>query len=170
VKQIGLLIAAAGTIFAASAHADPYKFTITGDYHAVFYLDSAPLAQNPLTDGSFALYDVPGFPDAALGLADITFFNGGQDGGLEIDDYYGGGIALFVADGPQLYSGTEDTPAFVTGTFALTQYRGTGTYTLNIAAMNSPAPEPESWALMLGGFGFVGGVMRARSRAAVSFS
>lgn len=33
----------------------------------------------------------------------------------------------------------------------------------------SPAPEPASWALMLGGFGTIGGVIRARRRATVSF-
>lgn len=34
----------------------------------------------------------------------------------------------------------------------------------------SPAPEPASWALMLGGFGLVGGAMRARRKAAVTFA
>jgi hypothetical protein len=32
-----------------------------------------------------------------------------------------------------------------------------------------PAPEPASWAMMLGGFGLVGGAMRARRKAAFSF-
>ncbi|HMI20648.1 MAG TPA: PEPxxWA-CTERM sorting domain-containing protein [Sphingomonas sp.] len=34
---------------------------------------------------------------------------------------------------------------------------------------SSAAPEPASWALMLGGFGMVGGALRSRKRAAVSF-
>jgi len=33
----------------------------------------------------------------------------------------------------------------------------------------SAAPEPASWALMLGGFGAIGGALRSRRRAAVSF-
>jgi hypothetical protein len=33
----------------------------------------------------------------------------------------------------------------------------------------SRVPEPASWALMLGGFGMVGGAMRSRRKAAVSF-
>ena len=33
----------------------------------------------------------------------------------------------------------------------------------------SDAPEPASWALMLGGFGLVGGAMRSRRSTAVSF-
>lgn len=32
-----------------------------------------------------------------------------------------------------------------------------------------PVPEPASWAMMLGGFGIVGGAMRARRKTAVSF-
>jgi hypothetical protein len=34
----------------------------------------------------------------------------------------------------------------------------------------SAAPEPASWALMLGGFGLVGGAMRRRQRTSVRFS
>lgn len=33
----------------------------------------------------------------------------------------------------------------------------------------SAAPEPASWAMMLGGFGLVGGAMRARRKVAISF-
>ena len=36
-------------------------------------------------------------------------------------------------------------------------------------AAPTAAPEPASWALMLGGFGLVGGAMRSRRKAAVSF-
>jgi hypothetical protein len=32
------------------------------------------------------------------------------------------------------------------------------------------APEPSSWAMMLGGFGFIGGVMRSRRRIAIRFA
>jgi hypothetical protein len=35
--------------------------------------------------------------------------------------------------------------------------------------VSSPAPEPASWALMLGGFGLVGGAMRSRRKAALNF-
>ncbi len=37
------------------------------------------------------------------------------------------------------------------------------------ASLASDAPEPASWALMLGGFGLIGGVMRSSRKAAVSF-
>jgi len=38
-----------------------------------------------------------------------------------------------------------------------------------IDVSGTAVPEPASWALMLGGFGLVGGAMRSRKRAAVSF-
>lgn len=41
----------------------------------------------------------------------------------------------------------------------------TGDLTLSTAAV----PEPASWAMMLGGFGLIGGAMRSRRKAAVSF-
>jgi len=34
----------------------------------------------------------------------------------------------------------------------------------------SPAPEPASWAMMLGGFGLIGGALRSRRRATVVFA
>jgi hypothetical protein len=37
------------------------------------------------------------------------------------------------------------------------------------SAVSGAVPEPASWALMLGGFGAIGGAMRSRRKAAVSF-
>ena len=41
---------------------------------------------------------------------------------------------------------------------------------INGSGGTSPAPEPASWALMLGGFGMVGGALRSRRRIAASFA
>jgi len=38
------------------------------------------------------------------------------------------------------------------------------------AAVSGAVPEPASWALMLGGFGLVGGALRSRRKVAVSFA
>jgi hypothetical protein len=40
---------------------------------------------------------------------------------------------------------------------------------LSLSANTGAVPEPASWALMLGGFGLVGGAMRSR-KAAVRFA
>ena len=39
-----------------------------------------------------------------------------------------------------------------------------------VAGGGSAAPEPASWLLMMGGFGAIGGAMRARQKASVSFA
>ena len=71
---------------------------------------------------------------------------------------------LLSTDGPQLYSGAEATPTFLTGTFLLTEFGGTGTYTLTISNPAAAAvPEPATWAMMLAGFGMVGVGLRRRS-------
>ena len=40
----------------------------------------------------------------------------------------------------------------------------------SVAAATTPAPEPASWAMMLGGFGMIGGALRARRKSAISFA
>ena len=101
-----------------------------------------------------------GFPDSALGLADVYFYNGSIGGGVEIDDLYGGST-LLSTDGPQLYTGSEDAPTFTVGSFALTEYQGTGNYTLTITNI-SAVPEPATIAMLLGGLGIVGFTARRR--------
>ena len=39
----------------------------------------------------------------------------------------------------------------------------------NVSVQSGAVPEPASWALMLGGFGVVGGALRSRRKQAVSF-
>jgi len=170
-KYAGLLVAAAATLsFTAPAQAALLDFTITGDYTASFQLDSSPVPSDSASGLGFVLWDVPGFPDAAISLADIYFYNAGVGGGMEISDFYGSST-LLVTDGPQLYSGSEFAPTFLLGTYALTQYQGSGTYTLTIAdAAAGAVPEPATWAMMIGGFGLVGAAMRRRAgKVSVSF-
>ena len=72
---------------------------------------------------------------------------------------------LLVAVGPQRYTGAESAPTFQLGNFALTESRdGVGRYTLTISAV-SAAPEPATFALLLGGL-VVGGAAVARRRGA----
>ena len=46
----------------------------------------------------------------------------------------------------------------------------TDAYTLEFRSDVESAPEPASWALMLGGFGMIGGAMRVRRKTRVSFA
>ena len=60
---------------------------------------------------------------------------------------------------------------FVGDTFTVTAVRNNQWVFLSEVTFDgaAPAPEPASWAMMLGGFGAIGGAMRARRKAAVSF-
>lgn len=146
---------------AAVAHADTYQFKLSGDYTASWQLESSAIPGGYQIGTGMVFGDVEGFPDALFGVADIYFWNGDIGGGLQINDYYGGDYALVSTDGPQLYTGTEDAPTFKLGTFALTEYQGTGTYTLTVTNI-SAVPEPATIAMLLGGLGVVGFTARRR--------
>ena len=148
-----------------AAHANLYNFTLAGGYTASWQLDSSVSPNESLDDGYFTYYDVPGFPGATFGVADVVFFNSNADGGLLIDDFYGN-TTLLSALGPQLYTGLESAPTFKTGTFVLVEDLGTATYTLTIAAATA-VPEPASVALMLGGLGVVGAAATRRRKCEV---
>jgi len=49
-------------------------------------------------------------------------------------------------------------------------WQGVQTFTGAKVDIGGAVPEPASWAMMLGGFGLVGGAMRSRRRQAVSFA
>jgi len=82
------------------------------------------------------------------------------------------GIAYFTPD-DFIGSGSGTIDCFCDISPDFSDYPGawfyedvTGTITYSFDA----APEPASWALMLGGFGLVGGAMRSRRRAAITFA
>ena len=173
-KHIGKFVAAAITAsaFALPAHATLLSFAITGDYTASFQIDSNPAPAVRDSGRGFVILDVEGnFPGALAGIADLTFYNSALGGGLYIYDFYADST-LLLTDGPQLYSGSEDAPIFNTGTFALSDFSGTGTYTLTISNPNVAAvPEPATWGMMILGFGMIGAASRSRKvKTSVKFA
>lgn len=164
-KTLTTLIASAAlSLLAGAAHATTYQFSVSGDYSASWKLDSSVVADVGTSGIGFYLYDVLGsYAGAVSSVADLGFFNASVGGGLEIDDF-AGGTTLLTTDGPQLYTGDESGPiSFMTGSFALTEYGGSGKYTLTVSEV-SAVPEPASFALLLGGLGIVGAVSARRRR------
>lgn len=161
------LAAATVLLFSASfANAALYQFTLTGDYTASWQLNS-PALPDVVGDGEgFILWDVEGsFPGATEGVADLTFYSDAIGGGLEIYDFYADTF-LLSTDGIQLYTGTEDFPSFILGTFALTEFGGDGVYSLTISEVGAVAvPEPGSVFLLLGGIGAMAALRRRQGGA-----
>jgi hypothetical protein len=70
--------------------------------------------------------------------------------------------------GDAVFSGDVSAPHILTGIYDMTDYEHVlpGTWRVTITEA-SPAPEPASWAMMVGGFGLVGGALRGRTKATV---
>jgi hypothetical protein len=168
-----LLAAAFAVLAAPSAYAgDLVHFVISGGYNATFDLDADRLPDyfsstsfdfNNVT-GSFAGITDFGNPVPASGTtaSKVQFYRGDFGGGIGISV---DGLTRFVADGLQLYSGTTSAPSFVAGQYTLAPLYGYGASSVTVSYLASGAvPEPASWAMMLGGFGLVGGALRRRQQ------
>ncbi len=118
---------------------------------------------NPKSDGSGAL--------VATGTPILIYVS-------PIGDYHNGSVQFAPAVGRQRWGDysqvtidpTNDQSFWVIGEYALgylpsptTSFSRWGTYIQEINL--SAVPEPSSWALMLTGFGLIGGAMRRRNRA-----
>ena len=150
-------VALAAMLFSAGvANAALYQFQLTGDYAASWQLSSTVSPDDAADGQGFVLIDVAGnFPGSEFDLADLTFYNDAIGGGMQIYDFYSDSL-LLLTDGSQLYTGSEDSPTFRLGTFAMTEFDGTGRYSLTVTDLDAPpadVPEPASAALLLGGLG-----------------
>lgn len=149
---------------AGVANAGLYQFALTGDYTANWRLNSTVDPDIAADGQAFVIFDVPGtFPGASTGVADLTFYNAINGGGLDIYDFSADTV-LLSADGAQLYTGLESAPTFRLGTFGLSEFGGgQGRYTLTVTDLDAgTVPEPATGALLFGGLGLIYALRKRR--------
>lgn len=145
----GALLATFIFLSALPAHADSgatYNFELSGPVSATWTMSENP---SPffVEEGTAFAVDVPDLSmDGGPVIDDtICFFNLSDGGGLNsvvaLPDFYG----------PQVYSGDESNPTFMTGMYTLTMYDGQ-TETLSI----TEAPEPTTMLLLFSGLAALG--------------
>lgn len=133
-----------------------YEFSID-DATATFIDETDDFrVSNVSTTAYRASYGVPAGNEVYS--ADYSFFTA-DAGGSFMD---GVSYSYF---GDVLFSGTTASPTFLTGTFDLfndpDHQDKLATLTITSDAQ-AAVPEPASWAMMIGGFGMIGGALRRR--------
>ena len=94
-----------------------------------------------------------------VGFTGLTFNDGSHITGFTLDTDLAGLTAANVAFGADWISYNAQGLSFVTAPYHVT-----------LKLITSDAPEPASWAMMLGGFGAIGGALRSRRKTSVSFA
>ena len=151
-------LVAAAALAATFAHADTLTFSSTGTTFT-FALPSSPVPTFFTPGDGFAVYGVTASGPSGTQTIDVAFYdNPGSfiNGGFG----YAGFGGLDFSSGPQVFTGTEAHPTFLTGVFNLID-TSTGAQTTLTITGDSTVPEPSSLALLgTGILGLAGAALR----------
>jgi hypothetical protein len=143
---------AATLLSSTSANAALLNVAVSTSNPFSFQIDEMPTVTG-YTDSEFALRNIA-LSNGVIG--EIVFKSASSRGGIEILNQRND-RPFFIGRGAQLYSGSEAIPTILKGTFLLSS----GFVTISSVAA---VPEPATWAMMLVGFGMMGGALRYRRR------
>ncbi|WP_010543554.1 FxDxF family PEP-CTERM protein [Sphingomonas elodea] len=167
---LGAAILAVASVSGSANAATVIKNYTAADMNIVHDTDgtySANFGQSGIKSGAFQHIYSFTLPAGLLGSATVTTsaVRIGGEGDLDITSVFFNGIELtgtknarnenvFVNDVP--VTAGKVNQIIINGVG-----RGNGSY--GAQAVFAPVPEPASWAMMIGGFGFVGAAMRRRN-------
>lgn len=149
---LAALILSGSMALSSTASAAPLLFNFTsGPFGSnfSFKVDSNPFPIPSSGGFTAAIFDNAGYNSSAK---TVIFYSSTSAGGF--DNFLG----------PQLFSGSPSAPSLLTGVFALTRSGSGSVGTLTVSAVAAAVPEPATWAMLLVGFGLVGGAARYRRR------
>ena len=142
---------------ADSAPSDTMTYTLSGSTTASFTIsmDSGPDWSDNGT--AFTMDPLNLMVDGTSMTDTVVFFNSSEHGGLN-------GVFSCLPDliGPQLYTGSESDPTFLTGVFQLFDIETGASYTLTVTESSS-MPEPSTILMLVSGLFAVGLGFRRRS-------
>ena len=177
-------LALAGAAQASAANLLTNGSFETGDFSGwsqfgdTSYTGIASSLYQPSTDGAFQaafgpIFGYGGISQAvgSAGHAYTVSFDLGNADGYGASVVFGGQTLLTdpPVEGFTHYSFT--VTALDNSGLSFSFFNPPAWYTLdNVSVQAGAVPEPASWALMLGGFGAIGGALRSRRKAAVSFA
>lgn len=160
-KGLILAIAALSTVATPASAAELlFSFSAENPVNSIsFVLDDAVTPDLMIIE-QFAYTGVPVTTSSGLVMGQIDFYDYGTPALAGFNFASGGSFVDYV--GSALFTGPTSAPQFLRGSFALSGTGGTGT--LTISEVGGAVPEPTTWAMMLLGFGFIGGAMRSAKR------
>ena len=167
-KKFVFGMATAMLLVASPAYAAPLLFNFSGPSGtAIFQLDSNPTPNSSQTfigSDQFSFSNVAGIFGGIAGTASTISFGNGIFASLSIN---AANLGFTQFNAPTLFTGSPNSPTFLTGTFTLINpFFGNGTLTISPVTVAAAVPEPATWAMMLVGFGAMGGALRRRQKVA----
>ncbi|WP_439532325.1 PEPxxWA-CTERM sorting domain-containing protein [Polymorphobacter sp.] len=149
---------------AAPVAAATFLFDLSGARNATFTIEGDPVVPDsinsqPLLGGSQIFFNnVNGIFNGVSGTGNINFGTGNIIAALNIS---APGLGFTQYGGTDLFSFVDGQPVFNLGTFNFSGFIGQSTLTISEVPGTGAVPEPETWLMMLMGFGLVGGILRS---------